>query len=54
MEIYVEVDNGASNAVAASAGFRREGVLRSQSTVGGRRRDMVLYALIAGDEQEMA
>jgi RimJ/RimL family protein N-acetyltransferase len=54
MEIFVEVDNGASNAVAASAGFRREGVLRSQSTIGGRRRDMVLYALIAGDEQEMA
>jgi hypothetical protein len=39
MEIYVEVDNGASNAVAASAGFVREGVLRSQSTVAGRRRD---------------
>lgn len=53
MEIYVEIDNRASNAVAASAGFVREGVLRSQSTVAGRRRDMALYARLAGGHGEV-
>jgi hypothetical protein len=44
--IYVEVENGASKAVAASAGFLRDGVLPSQSTITGRRRDMVLTLVL--------
>ncbi|MBS1886520.1 MAG: SDR family NAD(P)-dependent oxidoreductase [Actinobacteria bacterium] len=44
LELYVEVDNAASNRVAQRAGFVREGVQRSQATIGDRRRDMVVWA----------
>jgi RimJ/RimL family protein N-acetyltransferase len=48
-EVYVEADNEASRAVAANAGYREEGVLRARQTIAGRRRDMVLYALLRSD-----
>jgi RimJ/RimL family protein N-acetyltransferase len=50
MELYIEPDNLASCGVARSAGFREEGVLRSQGvTVTGERRDMVLYSRLPLD-----
>jgi ribosomal-protein-alanine N-acetyltransferase len=50
VELYIEPDNLASRGVARSAGFREEGVLRSQGvTVTGERRDMVLYSRLPSD-----
>ena len=49
-EIYVEVDNCASRAVAINAGYREEGVLRARQTIAGVRRDMVLYARLPNED----
>jgi RimJ/RimL family protein N-acetyltransferase len=50
MELYVEPDNHASRAVARKAGFVEEGTLRSQGvTLGGERRDMVVYSRLQSD-----
>jgi RimJ/RimL family protein N-acetyltransferase len=49
LEIIAEVQNAASQAVAVSCGFTREGVLRSRFVVKGRRRDMVLFSLLRSD-----
>ncbi len=46
VELYVEPWNAGSIRVAESAGYRREGLLRSHQQIGGRRRDMLLYAAV--------
>lgn len=48
LEAYVEPANTASIATAEAAGFEREGLLRSCLPLGGRRRDMALYARVRG------
>lgn len=46
LELYVEPWNEGSWRAAESAGFVREGLLRSWQQVGGRRRDMYMYSRI--------
>jgi ribosomal-protein-alanine N-acetyltransferase len=46
IELYIEPWNAGSVATAERAGFEREGLLRSHQEIGGRRRDMLLYATI--------
>ena len=50
VELYVEPDNVASRRTAERAGYLCEGVLRQHQEVGGRRRDMCLYACLRGDQ----
>lgn len=49
IELYIEPWNAGSVKTAERAGFEREGLLRSHQEIGGRRRDMLLYATIRGD-----
>ena len=49
IELYVEPDNKASRSVAAAAGFQEEGLLRERETLGGTRRDMLVYSRLPGD-----
>ena len=49
IELWIEPANPASQRVAESVGFSREGLLRSFMQVGGRRRDMLMYSLLPGD-----
>ncbi|WP_435742566.1 GNAT family N-acetyltransferase [Microbacterium sp. PMB16] len=44
LELYVEPSNQGSCRVAERAGFEREGLLRAWKRVGGRPRDMYMYA----------
>lgn len=44
VELYIEPWNIASLRTAERAGYTREGLLRSHQEIGGRRRDMLLYA----------
>ncbi|WP_378734831.1 GNAT family N-acetyltransferase [Nocardia brasiliensis] len=46
IELYIEPWNISSIRVAESAAYLREGLLRSHQEIGGRRRDMLLYAAI--------
>jgi [ribosomal protein S5]-alanine N-acetyltransferase len=46
IELYIEPWNAASIKTAERAGYEREGLLRSHQEIGGRRRDMLLYAAI--------
>jgi RimJ/RimL family protein N-acetyltransferase len=46
IELYIEPWNAGSVKSAERAGYQREGLLRSHQEIGGRRRDMLLYALI--------
>jgi [ribosomal protein S5]-alanine N-acetyltransferase len=46
VELYIEPWNAGSIRVAESAAYRREGLLRSHQEIGGRRRDMLLYAAV--------
>ncbi len=46
IELYIEPWNTASIRAAERAGYEREGLLRSHQEIGGRRRDMLLYAAI--------
>jgi [ribosomal protein S5]-alanine N-acetyltransferase len=46
IELYIEPWNVASIKTAERAGYKREGLLRSHQEIGGRRRDMLLYASI--------
>lgn len=46
LELYIEPWNSGSVRTAESAGFVREGLLRSHQWIGGSRRDMLLYACI--------
>ena len=49
LELSVEPGNAASVRTAELAGFRREGMLRGWQEIGGERRDLLLYARLAGD-----
>lgn len=44
IELYIEPWNTASVKAAENAGYLREGLLRSHQEIGGKRRDMLLYA----------
>jgi GNAT superfamily N-acetyltransferase len=46
IELYIEPWNTGSIRTAERAGYQREGLLRSHQEIGGRRRDMLLYAVI--------
>jgi ribosomal-protein-alanine N-acetyltransferase len=46
IELYIEPWNAGSVNTAERAGFEREGLLRSHQEIGGRRRDMLLYASV--------
>lgn len=46
IELYIEPWNVASVKTAERAGYQREGLLRSHREIGGRRRDMLLYAVV--------
>jgi RimJ/RimL family protein N-acetyltransferase len=49
LELYVEPSNTASIRTAEKAGFQREGLLRSWQEVGGKRKDMYMYAQLPTD-----
>jgi|tagenome__1003787_1003787.scaffolds.fasta_scaffold20379725_1 ribosomal-protein-alanine N-acetyltransferase len=44
--LYIEPWNTGSIRTAERAGYQREGLLRSHQEIGGRRRDMLLYAAL--------
>ena len=44
--LYIEPWNTGSVRTAERAGYAREGLLRSYQEIGGRRRDMLLYAAV--------
>lgn len=46
IEAYIEPWNAASARTAERVGYVREGLLRSHQAIGGRRRDMLLYATV--------
>lgn len=54
LQLHVEPWNVPSARTAEAAGYRREGLLRSWQTVGGERRDMELYALVAPADPDAA
>jgi len=49
IELHIEPWNEGSIRTAEGAGYLREGLLRSHQVIGGRRRDMLLYATIRDD-----
>lgn len=49
LELFIEPDNVASQRVAERCGFVREGLLRSRWVSKGRRRDSVVFGLLAGE-----
>lgn len=49
VELRAAPGNAASLAVAARAGFRREGVARNAGVVKGGRVDLVVFSLVSGD-----
>jgi ribosomal-protein-alanine N-acetyltransferase len=49
LELLVEPGNDASQRVAESAGFTREGMLRSYREMKGRRVDFICYSLLPDD-----
>lgn len=51
VEAEVDVDNLAEQRALDKAGFTREGVLRGAQLRGGRRRDLVRYAVLRTDAQ---
>jgi RimJ/RimL family protein N-acetyltransferase len=52
LELFIEPDNAASLRTAERCGFVREGLLRSRSVSKGRRRDSVVYGLLAEQFRE--
>jgi RimJ/RimL family protein N-acetyltransferase len=52
LELFIEPDNAASQRVAERCGFVREGLLRSRWVSTGRRRDSVVYGLLAEEFRE--
>jgi RimJ/RimL family protein N-acetyltransferase len=46
VQLHIEEDNAASIRTAERAGYLREGLLRSYMEIGGRRRDMLLFAVV--------
>jgi ribosomal-protein-alanine N-acetyltransferase len=51
IELHIEPWNTGSIKTAERAGYEREGLMRSHQEIGGRRRDMLLYATIREDSQ---
>ncbi|GIG21593.1 N-acetyltransferase [Cellulomonas chitinilytica] len=49
VELYIEPWNVASIRTAETAGYQREGLLRSRQVIGDRRVDMLLYAALRPD-----
>jgi RimJ/RimL family protein N-acetyltransferase len=49
LELLTHPDNASSQRVAVKAGYAREGLLRSYRRRRGRREDLVLFSLLAGD-----
>jgi RimJ/RimL family protein N-acetyltransferase len=49
LQIFSDVENPASQAVAERAGFTREGVLRSYSELDGHRYDAVIFSLLPSE-----
>ena len=49
LQLWTEPENITSQRVAERCGFQREGLLRSNDEIGGRRVDSVLYARLPGD-----
>ena len=49
LEAWIDTENGASLRVAERAGYTREGVRRSTHFKAGRRVDMAIYSLLAGE-----
>ena len=49
VEALVEPDNTASVRILETAGFKREGLLRSYLTLADRRADVLVYSLITSD-----
>lgn len=49
VELLVNPLNEASQRLAASAGFTREGVLRAYRRRKGEREDLIMFSLLAGD-----
>jgi RimJ/RimL family protein N-acetyltransferase len=52
VEIKTEPGNTISQRVAKRAGFSREGLLRSHALIKGRRRDMIVFSLLADDSSQ--
>jgi RimJ/RimL family protein N-acetyltransferase len=52
VQLLTDPENRASQRVAEKAGFRREALLRSFIDLKGRRCDVYMYALLAGDVAE--
>ncbi len=48
IELHIEPWNEGSVRTAERAGYEREGLMRSHQEIGGRRRDMLLYATVRG------
>jgi RimJ/RimL family protein N-acetyltransferase len=51
IELVIHIDNAPSQAVAAKAGFTREGVLRAFLLHRGRRGDYWMYSRLIGDPE---
>ena len=49
LEVLAQPDNAASVALAESVGFRREGLLRSYTSLRGQRVDMVVLGMLRGE-----
>jgi RimJ/RimL family protein N-acetyltransferase len=49
LELFTEPENAASQRVVERCGFVREGLLRARWVSKGRRRDSVVYGLLADD-----
>jgi RimJ/RimL family protein N-acetyltransferase len=49
LQLRIDPENEASQAVARRAGYRREGVLRAANVVRGRRHDVVMYSRLPTD-----
>ena len=49
LQLITQPENRASQRVAETAGFQREGVLRAYAELKGRRPDFHMYSLLPGD-----
>jgi [ribosomal protein S5]-alanine N-acetyltransferase len=49
VQLFIEPSNEASVRTARTAGYEPEGLLRSYQEIGGRRRDMLVFAAVRGD-----